>query len=204
MTDFHGFKGKAKKLDDIDIPTLGATIGVGEDKLHAIIEVETSGGGFDKQGRPRMLFEPHVFYRMLEGKKREHAVAQGLAYPKWGTKPYPHDSYPRLEKAMAIDQSAALQSCSWGLGQIMGSHFKMLGYASPQAMVKHFMEDEEYHLAAMVKFIEVNNIDDDLRRHDWAAVAIVYNGSGYAKNKYDTKLRDAYARWAKIPDTPIV
>jgi len=205
VTDFQGFKGAAKKLDDIDIPMIAKTIDVGEDELHAIIEVETSGGGFDKQDRPKMLFEPHVFYRQLEHKQhqRQRAIDQGLAYKKWGTKPYPPDSYPRLQNAMIIDESSALQSCSWGLGQIMGFHYKMLGYESPQELVWKFMEDEEYHLVAMVKFIEANNIDDDLRRHDWAAVARVYNGTGYATNKYDVKLREAYAKWSKIKDTPI-
>lgn len=36
-----------------------------------------------------MLFEPHVFYRLLgKGAKRDAAVSAGLAYPKWGMKPY--------------------------------------------------------------------------------------------------------------------
>lgn len=70
MTDFNGFKGRAKRLDDIDLPRIGHRIGVGEDELHAFMDVETSGGGFDPQGRPKILFEPHVFYRNLTGAKR--------------------------------------------------------------------------------------------------------------------------------------
>jgi len=202
MTDFKGFIGRAKRLDDIDLPKLGHQIGVGEDEVHAVIDVETAGGGFDSLDRPKLLFEPHVFYRNLLGSKQAAAVKAGLAYPKWGTRPYPKDSYPRLKAAMEIDETAALKSSSWGLGQILGENFKMVGYATPQAMVQAFMDDEENHLAAMVAFIKAAHIDDDLRAHNWAIFARIYNGPGYAKNGYDKKLAAAYAKWAKIKDTP--
>lgn len=76
----EGFKGRAVRLKEIDIPLTARRIGVGEDELRAVIAVETAGGGFDKQGRPKMLFEPHVFYRELgPTQKRVAAEAQGLA-----------------------------------------------------------------------------------------------------------------------------
>ena len=202
MTDFKGFIGAAKRLDDIDLPRIASRIQCGEDELHALIDVETAGGGFDKLDRPRLLFEPHVFYRNLTGTKRDEAVRSGLAYSKWGMKPYPKDSYPRLKQAMEIDETAALKSASWGLGQILGENHKMVGYATPQAMVLAFMADEESHLEAMVQFIIAAGIADDLKAHRWAVVARVYNGAGYAANKYDVKLAAAYAKWAKIKDTP--
>ncbi|MTW18852.1 DUF3380 domain-containing protein [Rhodoplanes serenus] len=76
-----GFRGRVRRLDDIDLPKLGALIGVGEDEMHAFLDVETSGSGFDKMGRPKMLFEPHIFWRNLSGAKRDRAVRAGLAYP---------------------------------------------------------------------------------------------------------------------------
>lgn len=198
------FKGAAKRLDDIDLPLIGAEIGVGEDEIHAVIDVETAGGGFDRQGRVRMLFEPHVFYRQLgAGEKRDQAVDRGLAYRKWGEKKYPRDSYPRLQGAMKIDRDAALRSASWGLGQIMGFNAGAAGYASAADMVAAFVEDEEHHLRAMVKFIVSMGIDDELRAHDWAGFARIYNGSGYARNGYHTKLAKAYAKWSKIRDTKV-
>ncbi|GGD24502.1 N-acetylmuramidase domain-containing protein [Aureimonas glaciei] len=202
MTDFRGFKGAAKPLDDIDLPKLGARVSVGEDEIHAVIDVEASGGAWDRQGRPKMLFEPHVFYRNLSGAARDKAVAVGMAYPKWGTKPYPADSYPRLLQAMAIDETAALKAASWGLGQILGENFAMAGFASPQAMVLAFLDDAEAHLEAMVAFIIAAGLDDDIRRHDWSGFARGYNGPGYAKNRYHLKLATAFAKWSKIKDTP--
>src|SRR5262245_61151885 len=83
------FKGAAKRLADIDLPRIGQTIGVGEDEIHAVLEVESSGHGFDSQGRPTILFEPHVFYRNLSGDKRARAVSAGLAYEHWKAGNYP-------------------------------------------------------------------------------------------------------------------
>lgn len=209
------FQGAAKRIEDIDLPRIGKQIGVGEDVLHALIEVETRGTGFDKHNRVIMLFEPHVFYKHLRGSKRDQAVAQGLAYRSWGEQKYPADSYPRLLKAMLIDEDAALKSCSWGMGQIMGENHVMAGFDTVQAMVQAFADDEDAHLEAMVNFVIATRIDDDLRRiedrtkrgltvtaADWVPVVRVYNGTGYARNDYHNRAAAAYNRWLKIKDTP--
>ncbi|MFT4015036.1 MAG: N-acetylmuramidase domain-containing protein [Paracoccus sp. (in: a-proteobacteria)] len=181
---------------------VGRVIGVGEDEVRAVIEVETSGGGFDRHGRPKMLFEPHVFWRELgTGPKRTTAEAQGLAYPKWGAAPYPKDSYPRLATAIKIDANAALRSASWGLGQIMGFNHRTAGYASAGDMIEAFCDRELAGLESMISFIASERLDDELRRHDWSAFARGYNGAGYAAIDYHTKLAAAYARWQAIPDT---
>ncbi|WP_028716871.1 N-acetylmuramidase domain-containing protein [Paracoccus sp. J39] len=196
-----GFKGRASRLTDIDVARVGRLIGAGEDEIRAVIEVETSGGGFDSHGRPKMLFEPHVFWRELgAGPKRTRAEAQGLAYQRWGTAPYPRDSYPRLTLAMGIDINAALRSASWGLGQILGGNHKAAGYPTPGDMVAAFCDNETAHLEAMISFIISEGLDDELRRHDWSGFARGYNGAGYATHGYHTKLAVAFKRWQAIPD----
>ncbi|WP_292524219.1 N-acetylmuramidase family protein [Mesorhizobium sp.] len=183
------------------MPKLGALIGVGEDEIHAFLDVETTGDGFDSQGRPIILFEPHVFFRNLTGANRAQAVAAGLAYQRWGEKPYPRDSYPRLKAACAIDETAALKSASWGLGQVLGENHIAAGYSTVQAMVRDMMADEELQLLASVNFIKTNRLADKLRNHDWAGFARGYNGAGYRKNSYDTRLANAYRKWSRIKDT---
>lgn len=195
------FSAPIKKLTDIDLPRIASQIGCGEDELHAVLEVETSGGAADRQGRLKMLFEPHVFYRNLSGAKRDAAVAAGLAYPNWRSG-YPADSYPRFLHACQIDQTAAIKAASWGLGQILGENFKAAGFASPQAMLQAFTESEAAHLEAMVQFIKANGMARALQRHDWAAFASRYNGPKYATHNYHGRLAAAFAKWQKIPDTP--
>lgn len=197
------FKGAGKRLDDIDLPRIGATFGVGEDEIHAIIDVESRGSGFDRQGRVLALFEPHVFWRELgPGPERDRAAAAGLAYPNWTAGGYPSDSYPRIIAACEINEDAALRSTSWGMFQIMGFNCLLAGYGSARAMIEAFKDDEEAHLEAMATFVVSSGLDAKLRRHDWRGFARGYNGSGYARHGYHTKLEVAYRKWSKIADTP--
>lgn len=202
MINLKDFKGLAVKLDSVDIPRMAARINLPEDRVRAIDETESRGAGFDKQGRPKMLFEPHLFYRLLKGQDRTDAVAAGLAYPKW-KKDYPSDSYPRMVKAMAINRDAALKAASWGRYQCLGDHFDMLGYDSPDAMVKAFMDDEESHLEGFVTFIINSNVDDDLRAGRYDVFFRVYNGPAYAKNGYPQAFKRNFDKWVKVPDAAV-
>lgn len=195
------FVGARKPLDEIDIPRLAHRIAVSEDHLRAFVQVEAAGRPYDRQGRPTMLFEPHVFYRHLRGEKRERAVTAGLAYEKWGTQKYPAESYTRLFEAVKIDEDAALRSCSIGLSQVLVENHSMVGFATPQAMWQAFMDDEEEHIEAMVRYILATGIDDDIREERWETVARVYNGPGFKRNGYDTKLAAAFRQWAGRPDS---
>ncbi len=200
-TDLKDFKGEARRLDNLDIPVMAARLSMSEDLVHALDEVESAGSGFDKQGRPAMLFEPHLFYRNLSGASRDAAVKAGLAYPSW-KRDYPADSYPRLVRAMEIDAEAALKSCSWGRYQTLGSHHRALGYRSPQAMVQAFMHDEEAHLEAFVTYTIVNRLDDDLREGRYDVFFAGYNGPLYREHGYDRKFQTALKKWRAVPDTP--
>lgn len=196
------FKGRAKRLDDIDLPRLGAEIGCGEDELHAVLDVETRGTGFDDQGRPRILFERHKFYEYVSADKRTAAVNAGLASKTSGGYGKESEQYAKLERAMKIDERAALFACSWGLPQIMGFNHKSAGYDSVYDMIEAFKDDEENQLAAMVRFIKNNKLDDNLRAHDWDGFALGYNGKGYAKHNYHGRLAESFAKWKRIKDTP--
>lgn len=203
------FLGTGETLTSFQISSIGAGIDCGEDHMHTIMEVETRGGGFDSQKRLKMLYEPHVFWRELRHypKLREIAQRQGLAYKNWGEKKYPRDSYPRLIKAMGLLEEhglpaeKALRSCSWGLGQIMGFNHLSAGYSSARSMVEDFKVGEKTQLQAMVNFIVSSGLDDDLRREDWHGFARGYNGPGYKKHGYHTKLRKAFEKWRSIPDS---
>lgn len=209
------FKGAAARLKDRDLPRIGSAIGVGEDILHAVMDVEAPKSGFDDQGRPRILFEPHIFYRELgPGGKRDEAVRQGLAYASWKPGAYGKESeqYGKLDRAVAIDRNAAIRSCSWGRGQIMGFNHALVGYVSASAMVDAFMASEANQVEAIVTFMASKRLDSHLRKidalkrpstpDDWEPVALGYNGAGYKKNGYHTKLASRHNFWRTIPDTP--
>ena len=199
MIDFGDFKGMAVKLQVSDIVALAEANDIEPAALRAVIAVEAAGSGFDGAGRPKILFEPHILYRLLTEPKRQEAVDAGLAYAKWGMQPYPKGSdaqYARLEAASEIDQSAALKSCSWGMGQIMGSNHNLAGYGDVETMVFACMDSEAKQAEMMVNFIKNAKLLAAIQNKDWAAFARGYNGPAYAKNAYDVKLADAYKRFS--------
>ena len=170
--------------------------------LKAVVEVEASGKGFIGDV-PKILYEPHIMHRLLTKKNyitiRNNLMKAhpNLCYPRWGTYKYGGESiqHRRLEIASQFNRDTALESCSWGLGQVMGFHWKSLGYESLQAFINDMYESEAKQLEAMIRFIKVNGLLLALKNKDWVKFARGYNGSGYAKNKYHIKLANAYAKY---------
>lgn len=170
--------------------------------LKAVVEVEASGKGFIGDV-PKILYEPHIMHRLLTKKNyitiRNNLMKAhpNLCYPRWGTYRYGAESiqHKRLEIASQFNRDTALESCSWGLGQVMGFHWKSLGYESLQAFINDMYESEAKQLEAMIRFIRVNGLLLALKNKDWIKFARGYNGSGYAKNKYHIKLANAYAKY---------
>lgn len=195
------FVGKAEKLTPEQIIDIANDFSIEPAALRAVIRVESSGSGFDAMGRPKVLFERHFFYRHLIDTPNLLAQAEqlGLAYRRWGEKPYPKTSsgvYQELETAMNIDEEAALLSTSWGMGQIMGENYRLVDCKSVHEMVNEAMESEHNQLVQMAYYIHNTGLIDELQNHDWAGFARHYNGPLYTKNNYDGKLADAYKEYA--------
>lgn len=193
------FQGAALPLKPDDIRLVAGYLGCEIAALHAVIEVESNGAAF-KDGRPVILNEPHVFYRELDKisrAKRDQAVSAGLAYKKWGTRKYLRTQakrYDWLADAMEIDKAAALKSCSWGMGQVMGFNHEVCGFEDVHAFVGAMMHSQGAQLMVIGRFIVGNKLQRHLVSKDWAKFARGYNGSGYAKHGYHTKLARAYAK----------
>lgn len=199
------YTGRAQRLRSGDLTKIASTIKVTEAHLQTVIEVETTGKGFDGNGHPTFLFEPHLFYKNVPKDKLAAAVKQGLAYPKWkGPGSYPKTPTLRWQqfmKAVAMDETAAIQSASWGLGQILGSEYDEAGYGSPQEMLTAFCDSEYNQVQGMANLIKHRKLDKVLLRFpDMTACrqfAKIYNGAAYEKNRYHIKLHDAYVRWSQ-------
>ncbi|GHU06606.1 hypothetical protein FACS1894158_13550 [Betaproteobacteria bacterium] len=187
-------------LEHLELPTSEAAA------LWAVVEVETSGVtqgcGFRLDGRPQILFERHIFRRETQG--RFNQLAPHLSGPS-GAYGGINSQYARLEEALALCALAglgpepALRSASWGLGQIMGFNAGLAGFPDAESMVEAMRDGEDAQLLAMAHFLRSRNLHRALRRRDWAAFARGYNGSAYARNQYDIKLEQSYARLASGP-----
>ena len=191
-----------KKLTNEQIKQLAIQHGIEYACLKAVVEVEASGNGFIGE-LPKILYEPHIMHRLLTKKNyitiRNNLMKAhpNLCYPRWGTYKYGAESiqHKRLEIASQFNHDTALESCSWGLGQVMGFHWKSLDYESLQAFINDMYESEAKQLEAMVRFIKTNGLLIHLKNKDWVRFAKGYNGSGYAKNNYHIKLANAYNKY---------
>ena len=187
--------GKAARLSAAELSALATKHGIEERALRAVIAVEAAGKAFHSSGALVCLYEPHIAYRYTSGAKRDALVNAGLAYKKWKSGNYPKSSFSRIDRCAAIaGAEVAALATSWGAPQMMGFNHKVCGYPSAVQMVKAFAASEAAQIEAMIRFIKANpKMLSALRSRKWATFAFYYNGSGYAANKYDEKLADAYA-----------
>lgn len=184
--------------------------------IKAVAHVESGGEGFLPTGEPKILFEPHVFWKEL--KKRAYDpnkfarqkitvtingkkvvmpcdnVNDPILYPIWVPGLYGPSSkqHKRLQRASEIDREAALSSASWGKFQILGNNWRLCDCATLQDFINAMYESEDKHLELFTDYIQNTYLDDELRAKDWAGFARGYNGPLYYKNSYDKKLKAAY------------
>lgn len=181
--------------------------GIRPPALLALVEVETSGATFEEDGRtPRLLYERHVAWRQAAKVSRvlqSAFAAAGLAIPKWSRSTQYKDqgtSAKRLAliaRAIGIHSGVAKESASWGVGQTMGFLYPELGFASADEMVAHMTGSIPGQIDCMVRELRNKRLIAPLNAGDYAKVARIYNGPGYAQNRYDVRLADADKRWQR-------
>lgn len=164
----------------------------------AVVHIESAGKSsaiVEGQKRPLIRWEGHYFFSRLKGDKRDEAVRLGLASPKAGAVKNPKSQAARwklFERAAAIDRAAAIESMSYGVGQVMGAHWEWLGYNSAADFFQRVSTGTKGQCDAMFRFIEKSDLIDELQRKDFRAFARGYNGPAYAKHGYHTAMAKAY------------
>lgn len=162
--------------------------------IKAVALVEAPTGGFDEMGRPKILFERHIFsqltMRQYDGRYPfiSNRVRGNYSFPE-------RNQYVRLQHAYALAPYAALQATSWGLFQILGQNFLLAGFGTVEQFVRAMCYSAGEHLAAFVAFAQSNShLLSALRKKDWAQIAYYFNGPQYPENQYDIKLAKKYAQ----------
>jgi len=186
-------------LSEAEIAASARRMGVDEATVRALLSVEARPAGFGPDGRPTILFEPHIFSRLTE--RRFDASHPTLSYVRWGAQPYPKtqaERWAQLEAAYALDPAAALQAVSWGRFQPLGVNYAKMGYASPQDMAKDLSRSEDAQLQAFERFLASEKLTDSLKTRDWATFARRYNGPGQVE-RYSKLFEGQYAKFAKAP-----
>lgn len=192
-----------KKADKI-IEAMAMRLDLEPALLKAVVAVETNGEAFLPDGRPTILFEGHIFWKLLKEKGVKPAVLlekdaslSRVLYAQWTTRHYAGGvkEYHRLEQAVKVDKDAALASASWGLFQIMGFNWNLCNVKNITTFVEA-QKTIEGQAECACAFLVSKRLVDVLRRQEWATFAKRYNGISYAVHSYDIKLEQAYLRYS--------
>lgn len=191
------FSGTALPLSGQGLERALEILNVGAPEVWTVLTVETRGFGFLPDRRPLILFERHIFSTETGGLfDANHPL---ISASKPGGYAGGGGEYERLQAALALDRRAALNSASWGIGQVLGLNSKLAGFDSVEAMVDSMIRSEDAQLAAMASFVQSRGLHLALRDHDWSRFARGYNGPDFAINQYDTRLSACYQKFSQGP-----
>lgn len=153
--------------------------------IKKVVKVESGGQGFAKDtGKIIIQFEPSWFKRKSpytpSGKwslnKVEKQTAEWIAF----------------NDAFSKDSKSAMESTSVGLMQVMGFHWKLLGFKSVDAMWDYAKQSESNQLRLGLLFIKTNlKMYNALKTGNWSVFAYYYNGAQYKKFNYAERLEKA-------------
>lgn len=185
----------APPVTGADLTGFALRLGCSLRQLQAVAQVESGGSAFDAQGRPKMLFERHLFHRLTNG---EHSPAV-FSSPQYGG--YDVSSWAKLAAACSVDPDAAFGACSWGKFQVLGLHWSTFGLPSAFALARSTVKSEKAHYELLALYIEKHGMNDALRAlsrdpDDCRAFAQGFNGPAYARHGYHTRLAAAMERGA--------
>lgn len=184
-----------------EIVTASEQAGIDPASILALTEIESNGRYYhwvnDRQ-EPAIRFEGHYFDRRLSDTTRKLARNAGISSPVAGKICNPTSQTQRwelLQRAMKFNQKAALESTSWGIGQVMGAHWQWLNYNSIDHFVKTARSGLKGQVELMLRFIIKADLIETLSKHDWSTFARRYNGPNFTKNQYDLKLEASWIGW---------
>jgi N-acetylmuramidase/Putative peptidoglycan binding domain len=202
MPQTLSFQGTASGLSSDGLARVSTGLGVHAPEIWTVLAVETSGCGFLPDRRPQILYERHIFHRLTGGRFDDEDISD---VTPGGYGPRGAQQYDRLARAIAKDRASALQSTSWGIGQIMGENYALAGFETVERMVAAMCQSEDSQLAAMSTFLLNSHLNSYLQAHDWTSFARGYNGPNYVINRYDVCLNGQFQKYFNgvLPDLSV-
>ncbi len=196
------FHGDASPLSDEGLEDARSLLDIDLASFWAYLRVESGGFGFLPSRRPLICFERHIFHQFTDGRFSD--ANPDISNPEPGGHAGGPHEYARLNKALLLDNDAALQSTAWGIGQVMGCHHYELGYRSIEQMVEFMVRGEDEQLLAIARYMIDECINDFLEERDWEGIAERFREYGYLRENHAEKLAAAYERYrVAVPNLDI-
>lgn len=180
--------------------------GIEEKLLKAVIAVEAGGNGFNQDGSLKIRFEAHLVLDAHPNLSRWFALGNVryldhfYKFPSYSTlwrrlhTGNQWDEYTALLVAGFQIQNEAFRFCSMGKFQLMGFHFKKLGFDSAIQMFSFMSQSDENDTETGLRFIAADwNLIDSLQKKDLRRFAVGYNGSAQP-DYYVTRFLQEYNR----------
>lgn len=153
--------------------------------LHALANIESDGQGFQND-RIKIRLENHILVARCETAK--HTFKYNLS-DTWrnhtfrsndGTIKNSHTSQENEYEALAIANflcsDYAYQSMSMGVFQLMGFHFKTIGFNSAKLMYEYMSESPEREMQVFSRFLLKNErLYTAFIEQDFMTIALIWN-----------------------------
>lgn len=183
------------RLTDEDFRIVAEELGVEVAAIKAVVSIEAghSMHGFYAPGVPVVNFDP-TMYRKFAGKVSATKPDKNEKVPA-GLSGYALKEWTQLVNARKKNPDGANMGTFWGMFQIGGFNYKLCGCESINQFVELMSDSEFAQLELFAKFIYNTGMVTSLKNKNWAAFARKYNGAGYAKRGYHTKMANAYKKF---------
>ncbi len=191
---------------------LSGVLGIDPDAAAAVLAIESGGTGTTSSG-PVIRFENHILWDRWgkshpdkfkahfrhDGSRRwrghQYRTSAGGTWKKCHAERQPGE-WKVYRFAAGLNEDAATTSMSIGLAQIMGFHYKRIGYAAPAAMLNAMASSEGYQILGLFDFVNTSSgkrLLSAIQNKDWYTFAKGYNGGGKFRD-YGDKMKAAYGQ----------
>lgn len=182
-------------LTDEDFRLVASDLGVEVAAIKAVVAIEAGVRmkGFWAPGIPVINFDAKMYARF---RKRGASArgAKGEKVPE-GLTGYAKKEWTQLINARKTDAQGANMGTFWGMFQIGGFNYRKCGCETLDEFVKLMAYSELEQLELFAAFIVNSGMLEDLRKKNWSAFSRKYNGPGYARRGYHTKMAAAYKKY---------
>lgn len=183
LTD-EDFRRVANELQ-VEVPAIKAVV---------LIEAGKHMEGFWGPGLPVVNCDRSLWSSVAKKVKSRAKAPASTQVPQGLKHAYARKAWRKLINARKICIEQADLCTFWGMFQIGGFNYRLCGCATIQEFVELMSYSELEQLELFAAMITNTGQVKYLRAKNWAGFARAYNGPGYARRGYHTRMAAAYKR----------
>lgn len=185
-------------LTDDDFRRVANELQVEVAAIKAVVVIEAGGAmeGFWGPGLPVVNCDRSLWGKMRGKVKSNAKLPAGAKVPSGLKHSFARRAWQKLINARKICIEQADLCTFWGMFQIGGFNYKLCGCSSITEFVQLMCYSELEQLELFAAMITNTGQVKYIRAKDWAGFSRSYNGPGYARRGYHTRMAAAYKRFS--------